>query len=425
MLNHSSQQPSSFAAKLADVLDDGGWRTKARPPQLPPTGRPWNGWVCCAGRGFGKTFVGANYTNELANTVSRMVLIGATASDLRDTMIEGDSGILRTAPDYFRPNYEPSKRRLEWPNGSTAVCLSAEEPDRLRGINTEWAWLDEFASYGKTQQETWDMMSFGLRLGKNPRWLITTTPRPSKLLKSIMARDDVVVSTGSTFDNEANLAPPFIEAIKRRYEGTRLGRQEMYAELLSDTPGALWQQDWIDRDRVQQLPWEGLQRVVVAIDPAVTSGEDSDETGIIVAGKDAAGHGYVLEDCSGRYQPHEWSGIAIDAYKRHGADRIIGERNNGGDMIEATIRSIDPNVSFKSIHASRGKVTRAEPVSALYEKGMVHHLGTFTKLEDQFCSFTSDFSKATAGYSPDRADSAVYAISELMLGQAATKLYFA
>jgi phage terminase large subunit-like protein len=422
---HQAPSNLSIASTLADALADGGWRTKARPAQLPPTGRPWNGWVCCAGRGFGKTFVGANYTNELANTVSRMVLIGATASDLRDTMIEGDSGILRTAPDYFRPIYEPSKRRLEWPNGSTAVCLSAEEPDRLRGINTEWAWLDEFASYGKTQQDTWDMMSFGLRLGKNPRWLITTTPRPSKLLKSIMARDDVVVSTGSTFDNEANLAPPFIEAIKRRYEGTRLGRQEMYAEVLSDTPGALWQQDWIDRDRVQNLPWEGLQRVVVAIDPATTSGEDSDETGIIVAGMDAAGHGYVLEDVSGRYAPHEWAAIAINAYRRHGADRIIGERNNGGDMIEATIRSIDPNVSFKSIHASRGKVTRAEPISALYEQKKIHHLGTFAALEDQLCSFTSDFSKAKAGYSPDRADSLVYALSELLLGQAQSKLYFA
>jgi phage terminase large subunit-like protein len=417
---------SSLASSLADVLADGGWRSKARPPQLPPpTGRPWNGWVCCAGRGFGKTFVGANYTNELANTVSRMVLIGATASDLRDTMIEGDSGILRTAPEFFRPNYEPSKRRLEWPNGSTAVCLSAEEPDRLRGINTEWAWLDEFASYGKTQQETWDMMSFGLRLGKTPRWLITTTPRPSKLLKSIMARDDVVVSTGSTFDNEANLAPPFIEAIKRRYEGTRLGRQEMYAEVLNDTPGAMWSLESIDRDRVKQLPWEGLARVVVAIDPAVTSGEDSDETGIIVAGIDAVGHGYVLEDLSGRYAPHEWASIAITAYRRHGADRIIGERNNGGDMIEATIRSIDPNVSFKSIHASRGKVTRAEPISALYEQGRIHHLGTFTQLEDQMCSFTSDFSKATAGYSPDRVDALCYSISELLLGQTQTKLYFA
>jgi phage terminase large subunit-like protein len=422
---HQAPSNLSIASTLADALADGGWRTKARPAQLPPTGRPWNGWVCCAGRGFGKTFVGANYTNELANTVSRMVLIGATASDLRDTMIEGDSGILRTAPDYFRPIYEPSKRRLEWPNGSTAVCLSAEEPDRLRGINTEWAWLDEFASYGKTQQDTWDMMSFGLRLGKNPRWLITTTPRPSKLLKSIMARDDVVVSTGSTFDNEANLAPPFIEAIKRRYEGTRLGRQEMYAEVLSDTPGALWQQDWIDRDRVQNLPWEGLQRVVVAIDPATTSGEDSDETGIIVAGMDAAGHGYVLEDVSGRYAPHEWAAIAIAAYRRHGADRIIGERNNGGDMIEATIRSIDPNVSFKSIHASRGKVTRAEPISALYEQKRIHHLGTFTLLEDQMCSFTSDFSKAKAGYSPDRVDSCTYALTELLLGQAQSKLYFA
>jgi phage terminase large subunit-like protein len=422
----STPVKSSLAASLADILEDGGWRSKARPAQLPPTGRPWNGWVCCAGRGFGKTFVGANYTNELSKTVGRMVLIGATASDLRDTMIEGDSGILRTAPDFFRPIYEPSKRRLEWPNGSTAVCLSAEEPDRLRGINTEWAWLDEFASYGKTQQDTWDMMSFGLRLGRNPRWLITTTPRPSKLLKGIMARDDVVVTTGSTFDNEANLAPTFIEAVKRRYDGTRLGRQEMYAELLTDTPGALWQQDWIDRDRVKCLPWDGLARIVVAIDPAVTSGEDADETGIVVCGVDHVGHGHVLEDCSRQgLQPHEWASIAIDAYKRHNADRIIGERNNGGDMIEATIRGVDSNVPFKSVVASRGKVTRAEPISALYEQGKVHHLGNnFNALEDQMAAFTSNFSRASAGFSPDRVDALVWALSELMLQDTGPRLLF-
>jgi phage terminase large subunit-like protein len=367
------QATPSIASQLADVLADGGWRSKARPSQLPPPG-DWRGWVVCAGRGFGKSWVAANYANEAAETVGRIALIAPTAADVRDVMVEGESGILNTAPPWFRPTYEPSKRRVEWPNGSVATCFSAQEPDRLRGPQFELGILEEFAAWDN-MQETWDMFQFGLRLGKQPRWLMATTPRPVKLLKEIMARDDVVVTRGSTFENAANLAPPFLEAIKRRYEGTRLGRQEMCAELLADTPGALWQQSWLDRDRVKSLPWDGLARIVIAIDPAVTSGEDADETGIIAAGIDHTGHAYVLEDCSGRYQPHEWAAKAIEMYRRHHADRIIAERNNGGDMVENVIRSIDPSVSFKAVYASRGKVTRAEPISALYEQSKVHHVG--------------------------------------------------
>jgi phage terminase large subunit-like protein len=239
-------------AHLADVLADGGWRSKARPSQLPPPG-DWRGWVVCAGRGFGKSWVAANYANEAAETVGRIALIAPTAAEVRDVMVEGESGILNTAPPWFRPTYEPSKRKVEWPNGAVATCFSAQEPDRLRGPQFELGILEEFAAWDN-MQETWDMFQFGLRLGKQPRWLMATTPRPVKLLKEIMARDDVVVTRGSTFENEANLAPPFLEAIKRRYEGTRLGRQEMYAELLTDTPGALWQQSWLDRDRVKGLP---------------------------------------------------------------------------------------------------------------------------------------------------------------------------
>ncbi len=339
----------------------------------------------------------ANYANEMANSVGRMALIAPTAGDVRDTLVEGPAGILNTAPPWFRPTYSPSKRSVEWPNGCMATCFSSEEPDRLRGPQFEVGILDEFAAW-QNVQDTWDMFSFGLRLGKHPRFLITTTPRPIKLLKEIMARDDVIVTTGSTFENEANLAPTFLETIKRRYEGTRLGRQEMYAELLSDVPGALWSQAWIDRDRVASLPWGNLSRIVVAIDPAVTSGEDADETGIIVAGVDAAGVAYVLEDASGRYQPHEWATKAINLYRKHRADRIIAEVNNGGALVENTIRSVDPNVSYRAVHASRGKVTRAEPISALYEQGKVHHVGTFQQLEDQLCAFTSDFSRASAGY---------------------------
>jgi predicted phage terminase large subunit-like protein len=359
----------------------------------------------------------------MAASVSRIALIAPTAADVRDVMIEGPSGILQTAPSWFRPEYSPSKRQVQWPNGCIATCFSSEEPDRLRGPQHHVGILDEFAAMQNTQH-VWDMFSFGLRLGTHPRFLITTTPRPIKILKEIMARDDVVVTRGSTFDNADNLAKPFLEAIKRRYEGTRLGRQEMYAELLADTPGALWQQDWLDRDRVKGLPWDGLERVVIAIDPATTSGENADETGIIAAGIDAGGSAYVLEDCSGRYQPHEWAAKAIELYRRHHADRIIAERNNGGDLVEAIIRSVDPNVSFKSVHASRGKVTRAEPISALYEQGRVHHVGSFQQLEDQLCSFTSDFNRSTAGYSPDRLDAMVWALTELMLTASGPRLLF-
>jgi phage terminase large subunit-like protein len=411
---------NSVASQLATALSEGSYRTKARPEQLPPPG-DWNGWVVCAGRGYGKTWVSTNYANEMAQSVGRIALIAPTAADVRDVLIEGPSGILTTAPSWCRPTYSPSKRSVEWPNGCVATCFSSEEPDRLRGPQFEVAILDEFAAFQKLQ-ETWDMMSFGLRLGKTPRFLITTTPRPSKLLKEIMARPDVVVTTGSTFANAANLAPTFLESIKRKYEGSRLGRQEMHAELLFDVPGSLWEIEWIDRCRTKGFPFDGLARVVVAIDPATTSGENSDETGIIVAGLDYAGHAYILEDLSGRHAVHEWAAIAVAAYKRHSADRIIGETNNGGDMIEAVIRSVDENIAFKKIHASRGKATRAEPVSALYEQSRVSHVGNFTELEDQMTQFTPDWSKSSGP--DDRVDALVYALSELMLSTQTATFYF-
>jgi phage terminase large subunit-like protein len=243
--------------------------------------------------------------------------------------------------------------------------------------------------------------------------LATTTPRPIKLLKALLAREgqDVAVTRGSTFENEANLAPTFIQALRDRYEGTRLGRQEINAELLTDTPGALWHLEWLDRDRVTKAP--DLTRIVVAIDPAVSNNEGSDETGIIVAGIAGDKHAYVIEDLSGRYAPHEWAATAIAAYRRHNADRIIAEVNNGGAMVEGTIRAVDPLVSFKSVHASRGKVVRAEPIAALYEQRKVHHVGNFSTLEDQMCAFTSDFDRGRAGYSPDRVDALVWALTEL------------
>ncbi|WP_441229438.1 DNA-packaging protein [Tardiphaga sp. 215_C5_N2_1] len=403
---------ASIAAALADTLEDGGWRSKARPNQLPPDG-DWNGWLLLAGRGFGKTFTGAGWVNDLAETraARRIALVAPTAADARDTLVEGQSGILAMAPSWNRPIYEPSKRRLTWPSGTIATTFSSEEADRLRGPEHDAAWADELAAWKDPQ--TWDMMMFGLRIGKRPRWVATTTPRPTKLIKELVAREgkDVVVTRGSTYDNIANLAPATVEFLRSRYEGTRLGRQELNAELLTDVAGALWQMDWLDRDRVKATP--ELRRIVVAIDPAVSNNEGSDETGIIVAGITRDQQAYVLEDLSGRYAPHEWAAKAITAYHRHKADRIIAEVNNGGAMVEGTLRAVDSRVSYKSVHASRGKVVRAEPIAALYEQKKVHHVGGFATLEDQMCGFTSDFDRGRAGYSPDRVDALVWALTEL------------
>ena len=407
---------SSLARRLAETVADGGWRAKARPEQLPPPG-DWNGWVVCAGRGFGKTRCGAEWVQEnvQAGTASRIALVGPTAGDVRDVMVEGPAGILSIAPSWLRPEYEPSKRRLTWPNGAVATMFSAEEADRLRGPQHDLLWADELAAW-QNCQDTWDMAMFGLRLGSRPRWLVTTTPKPVRTLRDLLSRvgQDVVLTKGSTFDNAANLTPSFLAAIKQRYENTRLGRQELHAELLTDTPGALWRMEQIDATR---LPAEGsplwLNRIVVAIDPAVSTSEGADETGIVSCGIDEAGRFYVIDDQSGRYAPHEWAQRAISTYHRWSADRIVIEANQGGAMVEFTLRHVDPNVPVRTVHASRGKATRAEPVSALYEQARVSHVGSFPELEDQMCAFTSDFNRNTAGYSPDRVDALVWALTSL------------
>lgn len=405
---------SSFAAQLVDALEN-SWPAVARQNQLPPPGDWWQVWLLLAGRGFGKTRVLAEWACEQAASgqASRIALVAATAADARDVLVEGQSGILAVAPPGFRPIYEPSKRRLTWPNGAIATTFSAEEPDRLRGPQHGAAVCDELGSWSRP--EAWDMLQFGLRLGRKPRCLVATTPRPTKLIRELLAREgrDVVVTRGSTYENRANLAPGFFDQVIRKYEGTRLGRQELNAELLDDTPGALWSPAIIDAARQAAAP--SLARIVVAIDPAATSGEDADETGLVVVGKDNQGHGYVLADASGKYQPIEWAKAAVAAYRAHRADRIVAERNNGGDMVAATIRMVDPNVPVTTVWASRGKVTRAEPISALYERGRMHHVGTFPQLEDQMTNFTSDFDRRAAGYSPDRLDALVWAATELLV----------
>ena len=363
-----------FAAQLADALEN-SWPAIARPNQLPPPGDWWQIWLLLAGRGFGKTRTLAEWVCQqtASGQAGRIALVTATAADARDVLVEGESGILAVAPPWFRPVYEPSKRRLTWPNGAMATTFSAEEPERLRGPQHDAAVCDELGAW--SHPETWDMLQFGLRLGGNPRCLVATTPRPTRLIRELLAREgrDVAVTRGSTYENRANLAPGFFDQVIRKYEGTRLGRQELNAELLEDTPGALWSHGIIEAARQAAAP--NLARIVVAVDPAASSGEDADETGIVVVGKDTQGHGYVLADASGKHQPIEWAKIAIAAYRAHRADRIVAERNNGGAMVEATIRMIDNNVPVTTVWASRGKVARAEPVSALYEQGRVQHVG--------------------------------------------------
>lgn len=388
------------------------WSYRARDAQLPPAG-DWRVWLLLAGRGFGKTRTGAELVRARveAQTARRIALVAPTAADARDVIVEGESGLLAIAPPGGRPLYEPSKRRLTWPNGAVATIFSADEPERLRGPQHDFAWCDELAAW--RYPEAWDMLMFGLRLGGDPRAVVTTTPRPTRLVRSLLDDPKVVVSRGRTAENHAYLAPAFLDQIVRRYEGTRLGRQELDAELLDDMPGALWQRGLIEAARTSAIP--ELLRVVVAIDPAATSHEHADETGIIVAGRNAAGDGYVLGDASGRYGPAEWARTAIAACRAHRADRIVAEVNNGGEMVEATLRTIDPNVPFAAVRASRGKVARAEPVAALYEQGRIHHIGAFPTLEDQMCAFTSDFDRAAAGYSPDRVDALVWGLTDLFI----------
>ncbi len=412
------------------------WEWWARPNQLPPAS-DWRTWLILAGRGFGKTRslsewirAGMCGPTPLARGRWRHVaLISETAADCRD-VLAGDgkmpsdpsagSGILQVHPKEFRPVYEPSKRRLTWPNGAAATLYNATEPEALRGPEHDAAGCDELCKW-QYARETWDMLQFGLRGGANPQVMITTTPKPTALLKEIMSDPHTIVVRGSTMDNSSNLPPAFLDNLLKRYEGTRQGRQEIYAEILDDMPGALFKRSDIDacRVKVHQLP--PLVRVVIAIDPAVSTNEGSDETGIVAAALGEDDHYYILDDVSGIYSPLEWAREAISLYRARRADRIVAEKNNGGDLIESTIRGVDPNVSYAPVWAARGKVRRAEPIASLYEQHRVHHCGAFSKLEDQLCSLTNDFDANEMGYSPDRADALVWALSYLVEGNEGAK----
>lgn len=399
-------------AALAEISDEQAeallydWSWFARPNQILPDG-DWVNWLILAGRGWGKTRTGAEAVRHWVKDYPFVNLIGATLDDARDIMVEGESGILRICPKDERPVY--INRQLRWPNGAKSLIFTADEPERLRGKQHMKLWADEICAW--RYPESWDQASFGLRLGDNPQAVITTTPKPTKLLKTIIADPSTIVTRGSTYENENNLAEAFMSTVISRYEGTRLGRQELSAEILEDNIGALWRRGDIDRLRVRVAP--AMKRITVNIDPSVSSHAESDEAGITVTGLGVDGHGYVLDDVSLRGTPTEWATVAVAAYHKWGADRIIGESNNGGEMIETVIRMIDSKVAYKSVHASRGKITRAEPISALYEKSMCHHVGYFPTLEDQMCEYDPKTSK----YSPDRMDSLVWGFTELMTAE--------
>lgn len=381
-------------------------------------------WLVLAGRGFGKTRMGVEWVksyveggtplNAAKNAPSHIALIGQTQADGRDVIIEGESGFLANCRPSFRPKYEVSKRRLVWPNGAMAHLYSADEPDQLRGPQHHLAWGDELAKW-KNGPECWSNLLFGLRLGKTPRVMVTTTPRPLPLLKQIISDPATFVTRGSTSDNASNLSPVFLKQIKRLYEGTRLGRQELDGELLEDVVGALWSLNLIDNNRAL-LP-DKLVRIVVAVDPPVSHKETSDACGIVVAGKDEAGHIYILADRSQKgLSPLGWAKEALRAYEDFSADRIVAEVNNGGDLVETVLRQLDSTMAYKAVHATRGKILRAEPVAALYERGMVHHTHPMKELEGEMCHFTGSVSDS----SPDRLDALVWAVTDLALGKVRT-----
>ena len=384
----------------------------ARPEQVSPDGA-WSTWLYVAGRGAGKTRTAAEWVADKATESQvRIAVIAPTFSDGRDVCVEGDSGLLSVLKRYrVVDSWNRSQGSLRLTNGSRIQLFSGEEPERLRGPQHHFAWCDEMAAM-KYQRETWDQLKFGLRLGREPQTIITTTPRPTSLMKELLKRDDgsVVVTRGSTFDNKDNLAPAALAELMARYQGTRLGSQELYGMLLEDAEGALWTVKNLDDYRVKAAPDEIVRRVV-SVDPAVTSHAESDETGIIVVSRDRNGHGYVEADHSMRGTPNEWAKKVINVFDHYECDNIIVEVNQGGEMVTQTLRTIRPNLPIKEIRASKGKRLRAEPISSVYEQGRVHHVGTFETLEEQMTTWTPDDPK-----SPDRLDALVHGLTELMNG---------
>lgn len=420
------EERSQIIRELAPTVDEldvlmHSIRFWGRPSQQEPA-QAYDTWLIRAGRGFGKTFTGGHWVITKAKYYPQchIALIGQTKADVRDVMVEGgSSSILKLSSPKFMPIYEPSKRRVTWPNGSIATIYSGDEPDQLRGPQHHFAWMDELAKF-KYPDDTLDQLNFGLRLGNHPQKLITTTPRPIPVIKQLVKDPTTIVTSGSTFENRSNLPEQFLRAILTKYQDTRLGQQELYGLILDDTPGALWNRQLLEVNRVKQTP--ELVRIVVGVDPAATSSEESNATGIIVAGLDSNGHGYVLEDLTIRGTPAQWGELVIKAYDKYKADRVVIETNQGGDMavhviqtaanaLHASKQRSSKEIATTKVHASKGKYTRAEPISALYEQGKIHHIGLFAELEDEMCTWLPGET------SPDRLDAMVWSFTELMLQQ--------
>ncbi|NOX40692.1 MAG: DNA-packaging protein [Alphaproteobacteria bacterium] len=395
----------------------------AMPHQLPPEG-DWKTWVILGGRGAGKTRAGAEWVRgqvEGARPLDggrarRVALVGETIEQVREVMIFGDSGIMNCVPPDRRPKWEATRKRLVWPNGAVAQVFSAHDPESLRGPQFDAAWVDELAKW-KKGRDAWDMLQFGLRLGESPCQVVTTTPQNTAVLKEILAADSTVKTSAATSANRAYLARSFLEEVTAKYGGTRLGRQELEGELLSETDGALWTGAMIDAAHVDKVP--KLDRIVVAVDPPVTGHKNSDECGIIVAGAVTSGsptdwQAFVLADVTvSGASPQVWAKAALEAYREFGADRLVAEVNQGGDLVETVIRQNDPLVSYRAVRATRGKAARAEPVAALYEQGRVKHVGGLHRLEDQMGEMTSRGFEGRG--SPDRVDALVWALTDLMI----------
>jgi len=377
------------------------WPFWARPAQLAPQG-DWRIWLFLGGRGSGKTRAGAEWIAQgvAQGRFNRIGLIGATHNDARQVMIEGESGLLRVAPV---TRYEPSNNRVLWPCGAVATVLSAEEPDTIRGHQFDTAWGDEFAKWSNAQNAL-DMLLMSLRLGTHPRLALTSTPRNIESLKRLLADPTIAKSHSTTKANSANLAPGFMELMHQRYGGTRLGRQELDAELIEDNEAALWRRDWIERTRTP-APCS-LTRVVIGVDPPISS--HGDECGIVVAARAEGEAGYVLADLSaGGLSPNGWAARVADAFEHWNADAIIAEANQGGEMVRTVLQQAAPNLPIQLVHARRGKITRAAPIAALYEQSRIHHSGNFPDLEDQMCTYDG------TGQSPDRMDALVWALTDL------------
>jgi len=385
------------------------WISQARPQQLTPPGN-WRVWLVLAGRGWGKTRTGAEdiAAYVLWNPGVRVGVIAPTYADARDTCVEGESGLLRVLPPSCVEKWNRSLGELRLRNGSRIKLFSADRPERLRGPQHHRVWCDELGAWDK--RDAFDQLWFGLRLGEDPRVIITTTPRNTEMIKDLFKRqnEDVLLTKGRTFDNAENISPNVMKQLLYRYGGTRLGRQELHAELLEDTEGALWNRDEIDALRVKSVP--EFSRLIVAIDPAMSHGEDSDETGIIAAARGVDGLLYVLSDWSGRYAPDAWAERAIILYNDMRAQMIVAEVNAGGELVEKILRQKAPQILFKPVRALRNKVERALPIAALYEQKRVRHVGALPRLEDQMCRFTADNRRSK---SPDRVDALVWALTEL------------